>query len=126
MRDGGSNVIASHYPSSTSWLSKTTGTPAQGLCYLLEAAGYDVERAYDGNQGLEKALACCPEAILLDIGVPAIDGYAVARRLREIEALRHVYNIVAVTGYASAADQRKARAAGHQSPRSKASRLPPD
>jgi CheY-like chemotaxis protein len=84
---------------------------AQGLCFLLEMAGYDVERAHDGREGIAKALVFQPDAVLLDLGLPAIDGYAVARRLRDTEHLRNVY-IVAVTGYASAEDRRKSREAG--------------
>jgi DNA-binding response OmpR family regulator len=84
---------------------------AQGLCYLLEMAGYDVESAHDGNEGMAKALLFRPHAILLDLGLPAVDGFSVARRLRDSEHLREVY-IIAVTGYASLEDRRKAILAG--------------
>lgn len=84
---------------------------AQGLRYLLEMAGYDAESAHDGNEGMAKALLFRPDAILLDLGLPAVDGFSVARQLRESNHLREVY-IIAVTGYASAEDRRKAAEAG--------------
>jgi DNA-binding response OmpR family regulator len=84
---------------------------AQGLCYLLEMAGYEAHGAHDGNEGMATAMVFRPDAVLLDLGLPAVDGYAVARRLRACEQLRDVY-IIAVTGYASDDDRRRAKAAG--------------
>jgi CheY-like chemotaxis protein len=52
-----------------------------------------------------------PEVIFLDIGLPLLDGYEVARRLRRIAALRGA-RLVAMTGYGQCADQERARAAG--------------
>ena len=52
------------------------------LRLLLELYGFQVEEAADGRQGVEKALAWRPEAAVVDIGLPVLDGYEVARRLR--------------------------------------------
>jgi len=81
------------------------------LRYLLEQHGYGVECASDGHSGLELAQALDPALILLDIQLPHMDGYAVARALRKHENLRAT-PIIAVTSYAMPGDQDKALAAG--------------
>jgi two-component system cell cycle response regulator DivK len=78
---------------------------------LLEPCGYEVVAASDGQRALEMALTFVPHLILLDIQLPTMDGYTVARRLREIESLREV-PIVAVTSYAMLGDREKAIEAG--------------
>lgn len=79
--------------------------------FLLEKQGYEVVSAVDGAQGVEWAERRTPRIILLDIQLPGMDGYAVARALRRNPALRDV-PIVAVTSYAMAGDREKALAAG--------------
>ena len=79
--------------------------------FLLEQNGYRVEAAFDGREGIAKAQQLRPDMILLDIQLPAMDGYAVARALREIDALRET-PIIAVTSYAMVGDREKALAAG--------------
>jgi two-component system cell cycle response regulator DivK len=81
------------------------------LTYLLERAGYRVITAPDGPRGLELARGTKPGLILLDIQLPLMDGYAVARALRGVESLRAV-PIVAVTSYAMVGDRERALAAG--------------
>jgi two-component system, cell cycle response regulator DivK len=81
------------------------------LRYLLERHGYSVECAVDGRRGVELAQSLEPGVILLDIQLPAMDGYAVARALRAHEALRRTH-IIAVTSYAMPGDQEKALASG--------------
>ena len=78
---------------------------------LLEPHGYKVIAAPDGARGLELAQTIRPDLILLDIQLPTMDGYTVARRLRGIEALRDV-PIIAVTSYAMLGDREKALEAG--------------
>jgi two-component system cell cycle response regulator DivK len=78
---------------------------------LLEPHGYEVVAAADGSRGLELAQTIRPDLILLDIQLPTMDGYTVARRLRDIEALRGV-PIIAVTSYAMLGDREKALEAG--------------
>jgi two-component system cell cycle response regulator DivK len=81
------------------------------LRFLLERSGYEVVDAADGPQGIDIARSLVPALILLDIQLPAMDGYAVARALRLNAALRDT-PIVAVTSYAMPGDQEKAEAAG--------------
>lgn len=79
--------------------------------FLLEKHGYTVVPAADGFKGLELAQRMVPDIILLDIQLPTMDGYAVARALRSIEALKDV-PIIAVTSYAMVGDREKSLAAG--------------
>ena len=84
---------------------------ANTLSLLLQVLGHQVCTAYDGPEGLRLAETFRPEAILLDIRLPGMDGYEVARRLRQREELRQVL-LVAVTGLATADDRRQAFEAG--------------
>jgi two-component system cell cycle response regulator DivK len=79
--------------------------------FLLEQRGHRVRAAADGASGVEMAGTQVPDIILLDIQLPGMDGYAVARALRQIGALRHT-PIVAVTSYAMPGDREKCFAAG--------------
>lgn len=79
--------------------------------YLLESRGYTVIAALDGRTAMEIVNRILPVAILLDIQLPVMDGYAVARALRESPRLSHV-PIIAVTSYAMMGDREKALAAG--------------
>ncbi len=81
------------------------------LTFLLEQHGYVVHSAADGQRGIEAARSLRPSLILLDIQLPVMDGYAVARALRESELL-HGTPIVAVTSYAMPGDREKALASG--------------
>jgi two-component system cell cycle response regulator DivK len=81
------------------------------LTYLLEKNGYQVHQARDGREGIELAGRIDPALILLDIHLPVMDGYAVARELRKTAALEHV-PIVAVTSYAMVGDRERVLAAG--------------
>jgi CheY-like chemotaxis protein len=81
------------------------------VSYILEKHGYEVHAAQDGQEGIDKAAAVRPDLILLDIQLPRMDGYAVARRLRANHDLAGT-PIVAVTSYAMAGDREKALAAG--------------
>src|SRR5437879_2083151 len=64
---------------------------------LLALLGYDVEAASDGLQGLHKALDWNPAAAIVDIGLPGLDGYELARRLRA--AFHDRIFLIALTGY---------------------------
>jgi len=79
--------------------------------FLLEARGHAVLQAWDGRQGVEVALRERPDLILLDIQLPVMDGYEIARRLRAEASLAGV-PIVALTSYAMAGDREKALGAG--------------
>jgi CheY-like chemotaxis protein len=79
--------------------------------FLLEKRGFDVVGADNGRSGIEMALSLVPSAILLDIQLPEMDGYAVATELRKHPELAHV-PIVAVTSYAMSGDRECIMAAG--------------
>ncbi|KAA0254179.1 response regulator [Acidobacteria bacterium ACD] len=81
------------------------------VTYLLEAAGWEVLHAPDGPSGLVLAAKALPSLVLLDIDLPGMDGYAVARALRGDPALGEV-PVVAVTSYAMAGDRERCLAAG--------------
>jgi signal transduction histidine kinase len=83
----------------------------ESLAQLLGLHGHEVRTAYDGPTALATAAAFLPEVVLLDIGLPRMDGYEVARRLRQQPGLEQTF-LVAVTGYAMEQDRRQAHAAG--------------
>ena len=77
---------------------------------VLELDGHEVQAAADGEEGVATALASGPEVVIVDIGLPRLDGYQVARRIRE--ALGAAPLLIAVTGYGRAEDRRLSREAG--------------
>lgn len=79
--------------------------------YLLESSGHRVSEARDGPAGIAAARATVPDLILLDIQLPGMDGYAVARALRALSELVAV-PIVVVTSYALSGDRARALVAG--------------
>jgi PAS domain S-box-containing protein len=81
------------------------------LASLLEHQGHGVQVAHTGPAGLQAALAWRPDVVLLDIGLPEIDGYEVARRLRHDPAMKST-KLVALTGYGAVSDLELAREAG--------------
>jgi CheY-like chemotaxis protein len=81
------------------------------VTFLLESKGYDVLQARDAQQGIDTAIRDKPDLILLDIQLPSMDGYAVARALRTNPDLLMV-PIVAVTSYAMVGDREKALSSG--------------
>jgi CheY-like chemotaxis protein len=80
---------------------------AVNLALLLRLDGHEVRTAPDGRAALAVAAAFRPEAVLLDIGLPVMDGYVVARWLRRQPGLENVL-IIAVTGHDRVQDQRRA------------------
>ncbi len=84
---------------------------ADGLAALLETSGHSVWVARDGYSALHRAEEVRPELVFLDIGMPGIDGYEVARRLRRNPHTRNAV-IVAVTGYGQARDRAATASAG--------------
>ncbi len=79
--------------------------------FLLEKSGYTVIGAENGREGVEKALRHTPRAILLDIQLPEMDGYAVAAELKKHKELEGV-PIIVVTSYAMVGDRERILAAG--------------
>jgi signal transduction histidine kinase/CheY-like chemotaxis protein len=84
---------------------------AESLGMLLELAGHEVRLAYDGQEALEAAASFLPDVMLLDIGLPKLDGFEVASRLRQ-DRRHDSMLLVAVTGYGTDSDRDRARAAG--------------
>lgn len=79
--------------------------------FLLEKQGYDVIQARNGKEGLDTAAADRPDLILLDIQLPVMDGYEVARKLKQGQETQSI-PIIAVTSYAMAGDRETVMAAG--------------
>jgi two-component system, cell cycle response regulator DivK len=79
--------------------------------FLLEASGFTIIGSENGRKGIELALTCEPLAILLDIQLPEMDGYAVAAELKKHSQLEKV-PIIAVTSYAMVGDRETILAAG--------------
>ncbi|WZP00990.1 PAS domain S-box protein [Isosphaeraceae bacterium EP7] len=84
---------------------------ASGIARLLKLLGHDVKVAYEGEAAIEAARAHHPEIILLDIGLPGLDGYEVVKRLRSDECCKDSL-IIAVTGYGQPEDLRRSKDAG--------------
>jgi two-component system, cell cycle response regulator DivK len=81
------------------------------LTRRLARRGYEVAVAVDGAAGLEMAASGAPDLVLLDMSLPVLDGWEVARRLKADAATRHI-PIVALTAHAMSGDREKALEAG--------------
>jgi signal transduction histidine kinase/BarA-like signal transduction histidine kinase len=84
---------------------------AEALCDVVAFFGHTVEAVHDGAAALARAREHHPDVVLCDIGLPDMDGYAVARAIRADAALRDV-RLVAVSGYAQPEDRERAAQAG--------------
>jgi PAS domain S-box-containing protein len=84
---------------------------ATSLTTLLESLGHEARAAFDGHQALAMATEQAPEVVVLDIGMPGLDGYEVARRLRRIPRVCDAV-LIALTGWGQDADRRASRDAG--------------
>ena len=78
---------------------------------LLRFDGHEVKTASNGPAGLKLASTFQPQVVLLDIGLPEMDGYEVARQMRELPQTQDAL-LIAVSGYGSAEDRERARQAG--------------
>lgn len=81
------------------------------LSFLLESENYEVIKAYSGAEGIKAVQRYEPHIILLDIQLPELDGYAVAKKLREEEKSKNI-PIIVVTSYAMPGDKEKAMESG--------------
>lgn len=97
-------------PGQTILLVEDHADAREALQALLELDGYAVLTAAEGLAALDIARSKHPDIVLIDIGLPGLDGYEVARRLRAIEGPRPI--LVALTGYSQPQDRRDAEAAG--------------
>ncbi len=84
---------------------------AQTVGWMLEAIGHDYRVVHSGHEALPAAREFRPDAILLDIGLPGMDGYAVCRALRQEDAFKKT-QIIAQTGWGQESDKAQATAAG--------------
>ena len=78
---------------------------------LLRMEGHETVVCDDGADCLRQAAACQPHVAVLDIGLPGVDGYELARRIRGMD-LGHPVMLIAITGYGKPEDVRRAKAAG--------------
>ena len=84
---------------------------ADTLALLLQLEGHEVEAVYEATQALEKAKIFKPRVVLLDIGLPGMNGYELAKRLRSMPDMNGV-RLVALTGYGKSEDYARTKAAG--------------
>jgi PAS domain S-box-containing protein len=84
---------------------------ADSIAMLLERSGHEVNVAYSADKALAVAAEFQPEVVLLDIGLPEMDGYEVARRLRRDARLKGL-KLIALTGYGQDSDLQRAKEAG--------------
>lgn len=84
---------------------------ANSLAMVLKLGGHETASVYTAVDALRHATVFKPDVVLLDIGLPGMDGYEVAQKLRELPGLRDI-RLVAVTGYGRSDDRRRAREAG--------------
>ena len=84
---------------------------ANSLALVLTVWGCEARAAYDGRSGLAEALEFHPHCFILDIGLPYLDGYALARRLREIPEFKDA-KLIALTAYSGREHDQRVREAG--------------
>ena len=84
---------------------------AESLAMLLQAGGYETHQAYDGLEAIEAAARLRPDAVLLDIGLPKLNGYEACRRIREQPWGKDLL-LVALTGWGTEEDRNRSREAG--------------
>jgi PAS domain S-box-containing protein len=84
---------------------------ADSIAMILRLSGYDVQVAYSGQSALETAIEYQPSIILLDVGLPEMDGYEIARRLRQRPQLSDAW-LIALTGYGQDSDRQQSQEAG--------------
>src|SRR4051794_22524355 len=81
------------------------------LLLMLRAWGFEAREAGDGQAALRLAQAFCPDVVLLDLGLPDLDGYEVARRLRQLPGLAKI-RFIALTGFGRQEDVDRRQEAG--------------
>jgi CheY-like chemotaxis protein len=84
---------------------------ADSLAKLLEIMGHEIGTAYDGEEAIQAAASFAPDVVLLDIGMPKLNGYDAGRRIRELPCCRNTF-LIAVTGWGQEQDRRRTVEAG--------------
>lgn len=82
------------------------------LAETLGDHGFAVEVAHDGASALQKAALFKPEVAVLDVGLPDMDGYQLAKRMRQLEELPSGLRLIALTGYGGDEERKRSREAG--------------
>ncbi len=84
---------------------------ADSMAMLLHAIGHEVRTVHDGPAAIEQAAQYRPQYVLLDIGLPGMNGYEVAQHLRALPDLAGMI-VIAMTGYGQDEDRKRSREAG--------------
>jgi CheY-like chemotaxis protein len=84
---------------------------AETMTMLIEAIGHQARMVHEGLAAVKAARDYGPDLVLLDIGLPGMDGYQVAREFRQSDDLRHI-RLAAATGYGQEQDRKRAEEAG--------------
>ena len=84
---------------------------ARSLANLLRAVGQEALVAFDGTSAMQAALDSVPDIVLLDIGLPVMNGYEIAKWFRQQPTLKHVV-LIALTGYGQQSDRQRSQEAG--------------
>ncbi|QBQ55073.1 ATP-binding protein [Nitrosococcus wardiae] len=92
-------------------IADDNGDVLESLASLLRVAGYNVSTVKGGGAAVEEAFRFCPHIAILDIGMPDMDGYAVAERFRQMPELKEI-PIIALTGWSQEQDRERSRVAG--------------
>jgi len=100
-----------HFPGLDILIAEDNPDGAESLAQILEAEGHAVRVVYDGGAAVAAALVRPPDVALLDIGLPRLDGWGGARRIRQGLGQRPCL-IIAVTAYGQEADRIRSREAG--------------
>jgi CheY-like chemotaxis protein len=85
---------------------------AESLSTLLEFSGHQTLIVHSGEEALEHVVAFAPEVAFVDIGLPGLNGYEVAERIRKNPRIRRDLRLVALTGWGADEDRRRAKEAG--------------
>ncbi|BBA36666.1 signal transduction histidine kinase (STHK) with CheB and CheR activity [Methylocaldum marinum] len=112
-RESGESVEGAGLPAADQYILVVDDnvSSADSLSTLLQAYGYQVQVVYDGKLALERVQERVPDVVLLDIGMPQMDGYEVALRMRENPRLAAT-RLIAVSGYGQEEDRQRSRQAG--------------
>src|SRR5262249_53364149 len=104
-------AAAEHIPARRVLVVDDNVDAAFTLSLLLQSLGHETCVAHDGSEALRIAGEFTPEVVLLDLGMPGLNGFAVARRMRRMQRDRPLI-IVAVTGWGQDADRKRSEEAG--------------
>ena len=84
----------------------------QSLIMALTKLGYVADFAYDGREAVKKFASMGPNVVILDIGIPGMDGYEIAKRLKETKPKKKNFYLIALTGYSQSSDKEAIKKAG--------------